>query len=80
MNEKDIETLRAACIVDRAVIQAMLECLAPPVQAQVFMNMRSKLEQFTVRTLNAPMPEAFVEGQRASAKAWLAVASRIEAR
>lgn len=66
----DIEKLRASLLVNCAILQAIIEEWPADTAASLEANISSKLEQFTVRSLNSTMPEAFVEAQRESALAW----------
>ncbi|WP_428414419.1 hypothetical protein [Methylibium sp.] len=71
--ESEIERLRAALIVDRAVIQSMLDAWPAANLPLLAANVEGKLEQFTVRSLNSTMPEAFFAAQQEHAEAWLSV-------
>lgn len=77
--EADIEKLRAALIVDAAVLQSLIECLPQTLRLAVCADVVSKMEQFSVRTLNSTMPEAFASAQQERANAWTATLTRIAA-
>lgn len=69
----EIERLRAAAIVDRAVIQAVIESLPAEQRVAVAVKAHQALERFTARTLASTMPEPFAQAQQASAEAWIQV-------
>jgi hypothetical protein len=68
--KKEIELLRACVIVDRVLFQAVPEELPVGVLEAIKRNVAVKFEAFTVRTINSPMPEPFVDAQKANATAW----------
>lgn len=74
--EASVEALRAGLIVDRVVLQTVVDSLPAAQYWPLSAALKERLEVLTSRSLGSTMKEAFVEAQIATAQAWLETLAR----